>query len=118
MTVYFEGDGKSRPVSITECRDQFISTLKDARDEILNDPSLEAFDDTPARDLHIANRTIGAVLDIVEGNNSSFPAINLIMFDTPDDVEEAKAAGANYVDHHEFADFGRGLAEYWNQVSS
>lgn len=118
MTVYFEGNGKSRPVSITECRDQFISTLKDVRDEILNDPGLEAYEDTPQRDLHIANRVIGGVLDIFEGNNENFPAVNLIMFENSDEVDAAKAAGANYVDNSEFADFGRGLAEYWNQVSS
>jgi hypothetical protein len=118
MTVYFEGNGTPRPVSITECRDQFISTLKEMRDEILNDPTLEAYEDTAQRDLHIANRTIGGLLDIVEGNNDSFPAINLIMFENDDDNAEAKAAGANYVDHCEFSDFGRGLAEYWNQVNS
>lgn len=118
MSVYFEGNGKSRPVSITECRDHFIGVLKDMRDEVLNDPGLEAYEDTPQRDRHIANRVIGGVLDIVEGNNANFPAINLIMFENPDEVEEAKSAGANYVDNCEFADFGRGLAEYWNQVSS
>lgn len=118
MTVYFEGNGTSRPVTITECRDQFISVLKDMRDEILNDPQLEAYEDTPARDLVIANRVIGGVLDIVEGDNAGFPAINLIPFENSEDVEEAKAAGANYIDNSEFADFGRGLGEYWRQVSN
>lgn len=118
MAVYFEGDGKSRPVTITECRDRFIEVLKDMRDEVLNDPALEAYEDTPQRDLHIANRVIGGVLDIVEGDNPSFPAINLIPFEIPEEVEEAKAAGANYIDTCEFADFGRGLGEYWKQVNS
>lgn len=118
MTIYFEGDGKSRPVTFSECRDQFINTLKDMRDEILNDPALEAYEDTPQRDLHIANRVIGGVLDIVEGDNPNFPGINLVAMVPDDDIEEAKAAGANYLDLTEFADFGRGLAEYWRQVNS
>jgi len=118
MTIYFEGDGKSRPVTISECRDQFINTLKEVRDEILNDPALEAYDDTPQRDRVIANRVIGGILDIVDGNNANFPAINLIPTENPEDIEEAKAAGANYFDTSEFADFGGGLAEYWRQVSN
>ena len=118
MTVYFEGNGTPRPVTMVECRDQFIVALKEMRDEVLNDPTLEAYEDTPQRDLIVANRVIGGVLGIVDGNSEHFPAINLIAFDGDDDVAEAKAAGANYIDHMEFADFGRGLGEYWNQVNS
>lgn len=118
MSVYFEGNGKSRAVTFSECRDQFVATLKEMRTEILTDPALEAYEDTAQRDLYIANRTISGVLDIVEGNNPSFPAINLIAYETEDDKAEACAAGANYIDNSEFADFGRGLAEYWTQVNS
>ncbi|ABY63194.1 hypothetical protein ST201phi2-1p369 [Pseudomonas phage 201phi2-1] len=118
MTIYFEGDGKSRPVTISECRDQFISTLKDVRDEILNDPTLESYEDTPQRDRVIADRVIGGVLGVLDGNSDTFPAVNLITYIADGEVEEAKAAGANYLDHSEFADFGQGLQEYWNQVSN
>lgn len=117
MTVYFEGNGKSRPVTMAECRDHFVNVLKDMRDEVLNDPQLEAYEDTPLRDMVIANRVIGGVLDIVEGDNPNFPSISLIPTENPDELEEAKAAGANYIDNSEFADFGRGLSEYWRQVS-
>lgn len=118
MTIFFEGDGKSRPVTISECRDQYIHALKEMRDEILNDPTLEAYEDTPQRDRVIADRIIGGVLDIADGNSPNFPSINLIPTENPDDIEEAKAAGANYFDTTEFADFGGGLGEYWRQVSN
>lgn len=117
MTVYFEGNGVSRPVTFVECRDHFIEVLKDVRDEVINDPELEAYE-YPQRDLVIANRVISGVLNIVEGNNPNFPGINLIAYEDQDEVAEAKAAGANYIDTSEFADFGAGIAEYWNQVNS
>ena len=117
MSVYFEGNGKSRAVTIVECRDHFIGVLKDIRDEVINDPALEVYEGSQ-RDLVIANRVIGGVLNVVEGNNPNFPAINLIPCEDIDEVAEAKAAGANYIDNSEFADFGAGIAEYWNQVIS
>lgn len=118
MTIYFEGDGKSRPVTMSECRDQFIHAIKEMRDEILNDPTLEAYEDTPQRDVVVANRVIGGVLGVLDGNSVHFPAVNLVAYDPEEDIAEAKAAGANYIDHKEFADFGQGLQEYWNQVNS
>lgn len=117
MSVYFEGNGTPRPVTVVECRDHFISVVKDMRDEVLNDPAMEAYE-SPQRDLVIANRVIGGILNIVEGNNPSFPGINLIPYEDQDEIAEAKAAGANYIDNSEFADFGAGIAEYWNQVTS
>lgn len=118
MTTYFEGNGQSRPVTISECRDQFVHALKEMRDEILNDPSLEAYEDSTERDLVIANRAIGGVLSIVDGNSEHFPGINLIPYVADDDKAEAIAAGANFLDLGEFADFGAGMSEYWIQVNS
>jgi hypothetical protein len=118
MSVYFEGNGKSRPVTFSECRDQFVATLKEMRTEILTDPALEAYEDTAQRDLYIANRTITGMLEIVEGNNPSFPALNLVPISSDEDKAEAHAAGANYIDLTEFADISGGLAEYWTQVNS
>lgn len=118
MSVYFEGDGKSRAVTLSECRDHFINAIKDVRDEVLNDPKLEAYEDTAQRDLVVANRVIGGVLGILDGQSPSFPAVNLIPYVGEEDIVEAKAAGSNYIDLGEFSDFGQGLSEYWSQVNS
>lgn len=117
MTVYFEGNGTPRVVTVAEARDQLVHALKEARDEILNDPALEAYDDTPTRDLHVANRMIGGVLGIMDGSSEHYPGVNLIPYCTDEDMEEAKAAGANYFDNS-YGDIGGGMQAYWEQVSS
>lgn len=118
MTIYFEGDGKSRPVTIGEARDQFIYALKEMRDEALNDPTLDAYEDSAQRDIAVANKIIGGVLGVMDGNSEHFPSVNLVAYESDEDKEEAKAAGGNYFDSTEFADFGQGLKEYWNMVNS
>jgi hypothetical protein len=118
MSIYFEGNGKPRPVTVGEARDQFVYALKEMRDEALQDPYLDAYEDSAARDTAVANKIIGGVLGILDGNSEHFPAVNLIAYDPPEDKEEAIAAGANYIDHREFADFGQGLEAYWALVNS
>lgn len=118
MTIYFEGNGKSRAVTIGEARDQFVYALKEMRDEALNDPTLDAYEDSAARDLAVANKIIGATLSVLDGNSDHFPMVNLIPGESPEDKEEAIAAGANYFDTSELADFGGGLKAYWDMVNS
>lgn len=118
MTIYFEGDGNSRPVTLSEARDQFVYALKEMRDEALNDPYLDQYEDSAARDLAVANKIIGGTLGILDGNSTHFPAVNLVAYEPEGEKEEAIAAGANYFDASEFADFGQGLKEYWELVNS
>lgn len=117
MTVYCEGNGNPRAITAGEARNMLIEVIKETRDEILNDPALEAFDDTPQRDLHIANLVIGGVLGIMDGDNPNYPGVNLIPYCSDEDIEEAKAAGANYFDNT-YGDIGGGMQAYWEQVSS
>lgn len=118
MTIYFEGNGKPRPVTVGEARDQFVHALKEMRDEVLNDPYLESYEDSAQRDTVVANKIIGGMLGILDGNSEHFPAVNLVPYELPEDKDEAIAAGANYFDTKEFADFGGGLEAYWALVTS
>ena len=117
MSIYFEGNGNSKAVSVGEARDQFIYALKEMRDEALNDPTLEAYEDSAQRDIAVANKIIGGMLGVLDGNSTHFPAMNLMPYVTEEDIAAAKEAGADYFDGGS-GDIGQGLQEYWNMVNS
>lgn len=117
MSIYFEGTGKPEPVSVEQARDQLVMALKAKRDEILADPSLEGYEDTVYRDRLIADRTITGVFHVLNGETDLFPATNLLPIVQDEDIEEAKAAGADYFDPCS-GDIGAGFADYWNLVNS
>jgi hypothetical protein len=117
MSIYFEGNGNPKAVGISEARDQFIYALKEMRDEALNDPYLDAYEDSAARDTAVANKIIGGVLGVLDGNSTHFPAMNLLPYVSEEDVTAAKEAGADYFDSGS-GDIGQGLQEYWNLVNS
>lgn len=118
MTIYVEGDGKSKPVTMSIARDLFITALVEMRNETLNDPLLESYQDSAQRDVVVANNIIGGVLGIIDGKSELYPAVNFIPYVSNDDIEEAKAAGADYFDNT-YGDIGDGsLQDYWNLVNS
>lgn len=117
MTVYFEGNGKPKVVTVGQARDLFIDALKAKRDEVLSDPKLESYEDPSQRDRVVADRAIHSVLSVLNGDSDFFPYMNLIPSVTDEDIEEAKAAGADYFDNS-YGDIGGGLAEYWNLVNN
>lgn len=117
MSIYFEGNGKSRPATTSEARDQLVYALGEMRDEVLSDPYLESYQDSAQRDIVVANKIIAGVLGVCDGNSAHYPAINLIPYVSEEDIEEAKAAGANHFDSGS-GDIGQGLADYWNLVHS
>ncbi|AEH03729.1 hypothetical protein AVT69_gp304 [Pseudomonas phage PhiPA3] len=117
MTIYFEGNGESKPVTLSQTRDQFMLAIKNKRDEVLSNPLLETYEDPAQRDRVVADATIKGVLQVLDGESNDFPAVELKPFVPEEDITEAKEAGADYLDP-ECADFGQGLAEYWNLISS
>lgn len=117
MTIYFEGNGESKPVTVMKARDQFIYAITASRDEALSDPYLESYQDSAQRDLVVANKIIRGVLSVLDGDSQYFPAMNLIPYVPDEDVEEAKAAGADFFDSGS-GDIGQGLADYWDLVNS
>ena len=117
MSIYFEGNGTTKAVSVGEARDQLVYALKEMRDEALNDPTLDAYEDSAQRDTAVANKIIGGVLGVLDGNSAHFPAMNLIPNVSDEDVTAAKEAGADHFDPLG-GDIGQGLQEYWNLVNS
>lgn len=119
MSIYFEGNGKPRAATVAEARDQFMTALKEARDEVLTEIGTEAYDSAPipVRDKLIADHVIGGVLSILDGDSQYFPAMNLIPYVSEEDEADAKAAGANFFDSGS-GDIGQGLAQYWEEVNS
>lgn len=117
MSIYFEGNGESNPVSISQARDQFLLAIKNKRDEILNDPYIDSFEDTAQRDRVVADKIIGGVLTVLDGDTVDFPEMNLLPCVPDDDIAEARAAGADFFDSSA-GTIGGGLAAYWELINS
>jgi len=117
MTIYFEGDGKSKAVTTEQARDQFIFALKAKRDEVLNDPELDSYEDSAQRDRVLADKTIKGVLQVLDGDTPHFPYMNLLPGVPDEDYEEAIAAGADFFDNGG-GSIGGGLADYFSMVNS
>lgn len=115
--IYFEGNGESKVVSDAQARDQFILAIKAKRDEVLANPELDSYEDSAQRDRILADRVVHGVLSVLDGDSDLFPQMNLIPFVPVEDVEEAKAAGADFFDSSS-GDIGGGLAAYWDLVNS
>lgn len=116
MTVYFEGNGEPKNVSIGQARDQLILAIKAKRDEVLADPKLESYEDPFQRDRVVADRAIHGVLAVLDGASDLFPEVSLVPCVPEEDLEEAKAAGGDHFDPNG-GTIGGALADYWNLVN-
>lgn len=115
--IYFEGDGKTKAVSVDQARDQLILAIKAKRDEALANPELDSYEDTAQRHLVLANAVVHGVLSVLDGETDLYPVMNLIPAVPDDDIEEAIAAGADHFDPSS-GHIGNGLAAYWDLVNN
>lgn len=117
MTVYFEGNGKSKAVTTEQARDQLIYAIKEKRDEVLAATDLTSYEDSAIRDRIVADRTISGVLAVLDGETTNFPYMNLIPAVPDEDYAEAIAAGADYF-YNGSGCIGGGLSAYWDMVNN
>lgn len=115
--IYFEGNGKTKAVTVDQARDQLILALKAKRDEVLANPELDSYEDSAQRDRLLADRVVHGVLSVLDGETDHYPVMNLIPVVTDEDIEEATSAGADHFDPCS-GHIGNGLAAYWDLVNN
>ena len=118
MTIYFEGNGKSKAVTESQARDQLMLAIKNKRDEVLAIPNLDSYEDPTQRDRVVANAMVSGVLAVLDGTTDDFPSVNLLPNCLEEEYQEALDAGADYFDNGGGDIGGGSLAAYWDMISS
>jgi hypothetical protein len=122
MTVYFEGDGNPRAATYDEVRDLLMDTLRNRREEILQNPVFIDMDSGPERDRALVNAAIHSVLVVLDGDHPDCPSFRLIPETTQEELDEAIMAKGNWVppadDLKQAIDVSGNLAEYFTLVNN
>jgi hypothetical protein len=122
--VWFEGNGEPRAATYDELRDLFIATVRNHRDQILSDPTLEHHEDSTMRDRVVADAVITGVFNILDGNHPDLPGFHVIPDVNEEAVMVAMEAGGNWIpyddgsDNYEPLDISGNLAEYFSMINT
>lgn len=119
MTVYFEGNGNPRPATYDEVRDLVVNTIQQRRDEVLSQVA-DVYGESYEGQRAAANGMANAIMAIIDGNDPQCPAFSLVAQSTPEEVQEAKDSGGNWIPTAEESpvDLSGCMAEYWSAINT